>query len=97
MGKAWFGHGPSSSFSKWFRVLSVGFRPPTVRGGHERALTPLLVLPLDGTVGGAFAGVLIPLHLALKAVEDRSDCLLARGVAAGDVEELLGGSRALTS
>ena len=27
-GKAWFGHGPSSSFSKWSRVPSVGFRPP---------------------------------------------------------------------
>jgi len=26
--KAWFGHGPSSVFSKWFRVPFVGFRPP---------------------------------------------------------------------
>ena len=57
----------------------------------------LLVLLLDRIVRGTFAGVLIPIHLALEAVEDRSDRLLARDVAGGDVEELLGGSRALTS
>ena len=28
MRKAWFGHGPSSSFSKWLEVPSVGFQPP---------------------------------------------------------------------
>ena len=28
MGKAWFGHGPSSSFSKWSRIPSAGFQPP---------------------------------------------------------------------
>ena len=71
--------------------------PPAVGGGHERALTPLLVLPLDGTVGGAFTSVLIPFCLALEAVDDRSNRLLARGVASGDVEELLGSSWALTS
>ena len=68
-----------------------------VDDGHERALAPLLVLPLDGTVGGAFADVLVPFRLALEAVEDRSNRLLTRDVAGGDVEELLGGSRALTS
>ena len=68
-----------------------------VDGGHERALTPLLVLLLAGMVGGAFAGVLVPLRLAREAVKDRSDRLLARGMAGGNVEELLGGSRALTS
>ena len=71
--------------------------PLAIDGGHERALAPLLVLLLAGMVGGAFAGILIPLHLALKAVEDRSDRLLARGMAGGDVEELLGGLWALTS
>ena len=68
-----------------------------VGGGHERALMPLLVLLLAETVGGAFVGVLIPFRLALEVVEDRSDSLFARGVAGGDVEELLGGSRTLTS
>ena len=58
---------------------------------------PLLVLLLGKTIGGAFTGVLIPLRLALEAVKDRSDCLLTRGMAGGDVEELLGGSWALTS
>ena len=48
-------------------------------------------------VGGAFTGALVPLCLALETVEDRSDCLLARGMAGGDVEELLGGLWALTS
>ena len=57
----------------------------------------LLVLLLIGAVGGTFAGVLVPLCLALEAVEDRSDRLLARGVVGGDVEELLGGSWALMS
>ena len=60
------------------------------------ALAPLLVL-LAGTVGGAVAGVLVPLGLAIEAVEDCSDRLLARGVAGGDVEELLADSRTLTS
>ena len=67
---------------------------PAVSDGHERALAPLLVL-LVGAVGGAFAGVLISLCLALEAVEDCSDHLFARGKASGDVEELLGGSWAL--
>ena len=70
--------------------------PFAVGGSHERALTPLPVL-LAGTVGGVLAGVFILLRLAFEAVEDRSDRLLARGMAGGDVEELLGGSRALTS
>ena len=71
--------------------------PLVVGSSHEQALTPRLVLLLVGMVGGAFAGVLVPLCLALETVEDRSDCLHARGVAGGDVEELLGGSWTLTS
>ena len=51
--------------------------PLAVGSGHEQALMPLLVLLLDGTVGGAFAGVLVLLRLAFEAVEDRSDHLLA--------------------
>ena len=69
----------------------------TVDSGHERALTPLFVLLLVGTVGGAFAGILILLRLAFEAVENCFDSLLVRGVASGDVKEFLGGSRALTS
>ena len=57
---------------------------------------PLLVLLLVGAVGGAFAGVLVPFCLALGAVENRPDHL-ARGMAGGDVEELLGGSWAFSS
>ena len=68
-----------------------------VGGGHERALTPLLVLLLVGMVGGALASVLVPLCFALEAVKNRPDRLLAQGVPGGDVEEHLGGSRALTS
>ena len=70
---------------------------PVVGGDHERALVPLLVLLLDGTVGGTFAKALVSFHLALEAVKDRSNHLFARGMAGGDVEELLGGSWALTS
>ena len=66
--------------------------PLAVGSGHKRALVPLLVLLLGGTMGGTFADVLVPPCLALEAVKDRSDCLLTRGVASGDVEELLGGS-----
>ena len=51
--------------------------PLAVGGGHERALAPLLVLLLVGTVGGAFAGVLIPLCLAFEVVKNRRDRLLA--------------------
>ena len=70
---------------------------PAVSGGHERALAPLLVLLLVGTVGGAFAGVLIPLCLAFEAVKNCPDRLLTRGVVGGNVEELLSGSQALMS
>ena len=98
MGKAWFKHGPSSSFSKWSKVPSGGLPAPlSVGGGHERALAPLLVLLLVGTVGGSFTGILVPLCLALGVVKNCPDCLLTQGVAGGDVEELLGGSRALMS
>ena len=68
-----------------------------VSGAHERALTPLLVFLLVGTVGGTFASVLVPLCLAFEAVENRPDRVLARGVAGSNVEELLGGSWALAS
>ena len=73
-----------------------GSATPAVSGGHEQAFVPLLVL-LAGMAGGAFTGVLILLCLAFEVVKDRSDRLLTRGMAGGDVEELLGGSRALTS
>ena len=78
-------------------TLGGHLTPLAIGSGHERALMPLLVLLLVGAVGGAFTGVLVPLGLALGVVENRPDRLLARGVAGGDVEELLGGSRALTS
>ena len=71
--------------------------PLAVDGGHERALAPLPILLLAGTVGDAFVGVLVLLCLAPEAVEDHFDRLLARGMAGGDVEEFLGGSRALMS
>ena len=58
-------------------------------------LTPLR--SAAATVGGTFAGILVPLCLSLKAVEDRSDRLLTRGMTSGDVKELLGGSWALMS
>ena len=68
-----------------------------VGGGHERALVSLLVLLLARMVGGTFASVLVPFCLAFEVVEDRFDRVLARGMAGGDVEELLGGLWALTS
>ena len=51
--------------------------PFAVGSGHERALMPLLVLLFVGMVGGAFVGVLVPLCLASKAVENCPDLLLA--------------------
>ena len=71
--------------------------PLAVGNGHELSLTPLLVLLLVGAVGGTIASVLVLLHLGLGTVKNCSDRLLARGVAGGDVEELLGGLWALTS
>jgi hypothetical protein len=66
--------------------------------GHERIpmplLAPLLVLR---AVLGALAGVLVLLGLASGAVENHSNNLLARSVASGNVEELLGGPWALAS
>ena len=71
--------------------------PLAVCGGHERALALLLVLLFVGTVGGAFTGVLVPLCLALGAIKNCPDLLLARGMAGDDIKQLLGGSRALMS
>ena len=75
-------------------TLSGLLTPLAVGSGHEQALAPLLVLLLVGAVGGAIANVLVLLYLAFEAVENRPDRLLARGMAGGDVEELLVGSRA---
>ena len=59
---------------------------PTVSGGHERALTLLLlVLPFGGTIGGTFVGVVVPLCLAVETIKDRSDSFFSRGMAGGDV------------
>jgi hypothetical protein len=68
-----------------------------VGSGHERALTPLLVLLLVWMVGGTFVGVIVLLCLALGAVEDGSNRLFTRGMAGGDVKELLGGPRTLAT
>ena len=62
-----------------------------VGSGHERVVVPLLLIFLfGGTVGGAFAGVLVPPHLSIGAIKDGSDRLLSRGVTGGDVQELFG-------
>ena len=79
-----------------WHTLSGLLTPLVVGSSHERALASLLVL-LVGAVGDAIVGVLIPLCLALGAVKNHLGHLLTRGVAGGDVEELLGGSWALTS
>ena len=69
-----------------------------VSGGYERGLAPLLFVLLFGwTIGGTFVDVLVPLYLAFEAVKNHPDRLFTRGVVGGDVEELLGGSQALTS
>ena len=69
-----------------------------VGSGHERVITPLLlILFFGGTIGGAFASVLIPPRLAIDSIEDRSSRFFARGVAGGDVKEFLGGLWTLAS
>ena len=65
--------------------------------GHELALVLLLVLLLVWTVRGALVGVLVPPRFAFGAIKNRSDRVLARGLASGNLEEFLGGSQALTS
>ena len=73
------------------RGLSATF---AVSSGHERVVAPLLLIFLfGGTVGGAFAGVLVPPRLSVGAIEDGSDRLLSRGVTGGDVQEFLGSPR----
>ena len=71
--------------------------PLAVGSGHEQALMPLLVLLLVGAVGGAFTGVLVLLCLAYEDVKNHPDHLLTQGMVGGDVEEVLGGLRALAS
>ena len=86
----------------FFEVVRSALRglPTTlaVSSGHGRALTPLLlVLPFGRTMGGAFAGALVPPCLAIETIEDCSDRFFTLGMAGGDVKEFLGGSRALAS
>ena len=86
-------------------VRSALYRLPTtpmISSGHKRTLTSLLlVLPFGRTIGGAFIGALVGALvspcLAIETIEDRSDRLFSRGMAGGDVQEFLGGSRALAS
>ena len=97
-GKAWFQAWPFGQLLEVVRGTLDGLLTPlAVGGGHERDLMPLLVLLLAGTVRGAFVDILVLLRLALETVKDRSNRLLARGMASGDVEEHLGGSQALMS
>ena len=66
-----------------FRGLPATF---AVGSGHEQVVASLLLIFLfGGTVGGAFAGVLVPPHLSVRAIKDGSDRLLSRGVTGGDV------------
>ena len=55
----------------------------------------LLVLLFGRTIGCAIADVLVPPCLGIEAIEHRSDHFFTRGMASGDVQEFLGGSRAL--
>ena len=49
-----------------------------VSSSHEGVLAPLLlILSFGETVGGAFAGTLVPPRLAVGTVEDCSDRLLS--------------------
>jgi len=49
-----------------------------VSSGHERVLAPLLlILPFGGTIGGAFAGTLVPPRLAFEAIKDHPDRLFS--------------------
>ena len=78
-----------------FRGLPATF---AVGSGHERVVAPLLLIFLfGGTVGGAFAGVLVPPHLSVGAIKDGADCLFSRGMTGGDVQEFLGSPRAPAS
>ena len=55
-------------FKQLLKVVQSTLRgllaPLAVDGGHERALAPLLVLLVNGMVGGAFADILDTLRLA---------------------------------
>ena len=69
-----------------------------VSSGHERVVAPLLLIFLfGGTVGSAFADVLVPPHLSVGAIKDGSDRLLSRGVTGSDVQEFYGSPRAPAS
>ena len=66
----------------FFEVVRSALRglpaPLAVSSGHERVVAPLLlILSFGRTVGGAFAGALVPPCLAIEMVEDRSDRLLS--------------------
>ena len=69
-------------FEHFFEVIRSALRglPTTLAVGssHERVIAPLLlILSLGRTIGGAFAGTLVPPCLALEVIEDRSDRLFS--------------------
>ena len=86
----------------FLKVVRSAFRrlPATfaVSSGHEWVVAPLpLIFLFGGTVGGAFAGVLVPPRLCIGAIKDGSDRLLSEGMTGGDVQEFLGSLRAPAS
>ena len=70
---------PLEHFFKVVRSAFCGLLATFMVGdGHERVVTPLLlILSLGGTVGGAFVGGLVLPRLAVDAVEDGSDRILS--------------------
>ena len=60
--------------------------------------TPILLVLLAPLCGGAFALVLtLGLAPVPTATKDRPNCLLARGMVHGDVEQVMGGPRLHTA
>lgn len=79
------------------RSPPLGLSPGSVSGSNQRAIMTLLALLFARLVRRALAGGLVVRCHVLPPVGDNADRFFPRGIASGNVEELLGRSRASAS
>ena len=83
-------------FVEVVRQSLLGLPGCAISSGDQRGVVrPTLILPVlfAPLSGGAFVWIrMLGLAFVPTSVEDRSDCLLTRGVVGGNVEQIVGGA-----
>ena len=83
-------------FVEVVRQSLLGLPGCAISRGDQRSVvrpTPILLVLLAPLSGGAFVRIYaLGFELVLASAKDRFDCLLARGMVGGDVEQVTGGT-----